>query len=176
MSTRVFGEILVIAFLGSVVAGGYGILHDQFTYTLSPEYFTKFKIHQFHYLSTDSGMRWAVAKIGFLATWWVGLFAGWLFGRLLVPRRGLSGALAPSLQGFVVVFIGALVGGLSGYLVGREMPKGWDSIRIHCAELGVDDVSGFVQVACIHSGGYLGALMGLLVSLFWIVKKSRNPW
>ena len=30
-----------------IMAGIYGILHDQLTYTISPEYYTKFKFYHF---------------------------------------------------------------------------------------------------------------------------------
>jgi hypothetical protein len=38
-----------IALLGAVVAGGYGAAHDQASYAISPEYFTKLKFRQFAY-------------------------------------------------------------------------------------------------------------------------------
>ena len=37
--------MLRIALVGGVVAGAYGILHDQITYSISPEYFTKLKFN-----------------------------------------------------------------------------------------------------------------------------------
>ena len=41
--------MLGIAALGAVLAGCYGALHDQISYTISPEYFTKVKFEQFRY-------------------------------------------------------------------------------------------------------------------------------
>jgi hypothetical protein len=35
---------------GVLIAGVYGILHDQITFTISPEYFTEFKSAQFPYV------------------------------------------------------------------------------------------------------------------------------
>jgi predicted ribosomally synthesized peptide with SipW-like signal peptide len=32
--------MLAIAFVGALVAGTYGVFHDQVTYSISPEYFT----------------------------------------------------------------------------------------------------------------------------------------
>jgi hypothetical protein len=101
ISLPVLGRIFVIALLGTVIAGTYGVLHDQLTLTISPEYFTKFKIHQFHYLGDESGSRIRVAKISFLATWWVGFFAGWFMGRILVPRLGFRSACSFSLRDFL---------------------------------------------------------------------------
>ena len=40
----VYGLLVVIAVL---FAGLYGVVHNQISYTVSPEYFTKFKFRQF---------------------------------------------------------------------------------------------------------------------------------
>jgi hypothetical protein len=64
-----FPLILIIA---PLVAGLYGIFHDQLTYTISPEYYTKFKFIQFG-LIEDAGVyvlnpRWCAGYVGFMAT------------------------------------------------------------------------------------------------------------
>ena len=51
-----------------------GSIHDQVTYSISPEYFTKFKYQQFGFdPAWFGGHRQTVAVIGFLATWWMGI-------------------------------------------------------------------------------------------------------
>jgi hypothetical protein len=55
--------------VGSLLAGFYGILHDQVTYSISNEYFTRLKFPQFHYANFGLSHRVFVAEIGFLATW-----------------------------------------------------------------------------------------------------------
>ena len=56
-----------VALIGAVIAGVYGVLHDQITYAISPEYFTHMKFKQFHYADVGLGDRVFVATIGFLA-------------------------------------------------------------------------------------------------------------
>jgi len=41
---------LGFAFLGAMIAGGYGIVHDHVTFTIGPEYFTKLKFFLSHAL------------------------------------------------------------------------------------------------------------------------------
>lgn len=72
-----------VALVGGIVGGIYGIVHDQITYSISPEYFTKLKFDQFDYAGL--GDRIFVATIGFLATWWVGFIAAWFLARRLIP-------------------------------------------------------------------------------------------
>src|ERR1035438_1926964 len=71
--------------LGAVLAGLYGIVHDQVTYSISNEYFTRLKFSQFHYADFGLPPRVFVAEIGFLATWWVGFVAAWFIARITVP-------------------------------------------------------------------------------------------
>lgn len=78
--------LLALAWRGALIAGLYGIVHDQLTYTLSPEYFTLLKFRQFAWADFGGPPRLLVAEIGFLATWWVGALAGWLIGRVTVAH------------------------------------------------------------------------------------------
>jgi len=55
--------------VGAVMASVYGVMHDQFTYSISPEYFTRLKFLQFQYADFGLPARFFVAEIGFLATW-----------------------------------------------------------------------------------------------------------
>ena len=82
---RLLPRMLGIAVAGALIAGTYGALHDQVTYSLSEAYFTKLKFHQFHYANFGLPARGFVAVVGFLATWWVGVAAGWVLGRIAVP-------------------------------------------------------------------------------------------
>jgi ABC-type antimicrobial peptide transport system permease subunit len=76
---------LLIIVLAPLIGGIYGILHDQFTYTISPEYYTKFKFYQFGLAYTGNeaifpNPRVQVCIVGFRATWWMGLPIGIILG------------------------------------------------------------------------------------------------
>ena len=79
---RKFGVLTATIFIAIILAGIYGIIHDQITYSISPEYFTKFKYQQFGFdPAWFGGHRQTVAVIGFLATWWMGIIH-WHFIRI----------------------------------------------------------------------------------------------
>lgn len=44
LTLRQFLWMTVFGFGGALIAGVYGILHDQVTFEIGPEYFTEFKI------------------------------------------------------------------------------------------------------------------------------------
>src|SRR5438105_3464978 len=73
--------ILKISALGAVLAGFYGAIHDQLSYTISPEYFTKMKFIQFSYADFGWPQRVFASEVGFLASWWVGGIGGWILAR-----------------------------------------------------------------------------------------------
>lgn len=161
------GPMVRVAFLGALVAGAYGAVHDQISYAVSPEYFTKLKSHQFAYANFGWPARAFASVVGFLGTWWVGLLAGWFLARaglIDLPseprRRCLSRA-------FALVLFAAAIGGAAGAGVGIVTTSdgdlsGWQHWH---DELGIEDLRGFAIVAQLHAGGYLGALTGAVIAL-----------
>ena len=158
------------ALLGAVLAGLYGIIHDQITYTISPEYFTRLKFEQFHYADFGLPPRIFVAQIAFLATWWVGFVAGWLVARITVPAFPPSVALRFSLQGFAIIFTSAFAASMVGYGMGllRGPNADFSPWQDFASERGVTDLRNFVRVAYIHNASYLGALAGLIFAIFYL--------
>lgn len=120
MYMRKFGVFTSFIFVAILIGGIYGILHDQLTYSISPEYFTKFKYRQFGFKPEwFGGHRATVAAIGFLATWWAGLFIGISLGllALIFPTHTLM--VKALRKAFFHVFIVTVVFGVAGYLYGK---------------------------------------------------------
>ncbi len=162
-----------IACLGALVAGGYGVLHDQITYTISPEYFTKLKSAQFAYANFGFPTRVFVAEIGFLATWWVGLFSGWFLARIALPVWPIRKAFHKCLKGFTLIFVLAAGAGVFGYLLALLHSRDYSDWQEMTSCLDIQDVPAFVRVAYIHAGGYIGGLAGLLISLGWSFHQKK---
>ena len=161
---RLLPGMLGIAALGALVAGSYGILHDQITYSISDEYYTKLKFDQFYYADFGLGSRAFVAEVGFLATWWVGFIAAWFLARIAVPVWSFNVALRRSIIGCVIIFICSICTAGIGFALSvfhNEDYSNWSM----CEDLGVVDIPAFVRVAYIHNAGYLGTLIGLVVSV-----------
>ena len=71
-----FGLFLLFLPAAMLAAGLFGVLHDQISYTVSDEYFTKFKFIQFGLRDAFLSERVQVALVGFLASWWMGIPLG----------------------------------------------------------------------------------------------------
>ena len=167
--------MLAFAGLGSLIAGGYGILHDQITYSIGPEYFINFKFEQFQWANLRRGNTVFVSCIGFLATWWVGLVCGWILARRMLPNQDRRVAVRKVLIGFVIIFATGIAFGIGGYFYGNwRGPDGdysaWTNVF---DQLGVMDHWAFMRVAYIHNAGYLGGLVGLILT-FLLLRKDQH--
>jgi hypothetical protein len=165
-----------IAAIGAAVAAAYGVVHDQISFTISPEYFTKMKFEQFAWAdprAAGAPDRVFVAEIGALATWWVGAIAGWCLARVgfrdpaAAEKRDIARAL-----GVMLGVTGAcgLVGALVGWVVSRGDLVGWSRWR---EGLGLRDVPSFVIVAWLHAASYVGGGLGAVVAVVRVRRMER---
>jgi hypothetical protein len=166
---RCWPAMLGVAAIGALVAGLYGIVHDEVTYSISPEYFTRMKFRQFHYADFGWPERVFVAEIGFLASWRVGFFAGWVLARVMAgnvePKRMLP--LAARGFGFVIAF--AIAGFASALVPKIDVSR--SGLAAFADSLGVSDLPAFVRVAYIHNATYLGGLLGTIVAAMVLRRK-----
>ncbi len=169
------GSLIKTALLGAIVAGVYGIIHDQITYTISPEYFTRFKFEQFSYADLGLGERAFVIAIGFLATWWVGFFAGWFLWRLGVDKYCNPPAIRNIIKRFTWIIASGLVCGSLGFCYAkyRLQKDAFEDWLAYSEAIGVVDHGAFMTVGQIHNFGYLGALIGLVIAGI-AVRRERN--
>lgn len=156
-----FRRALGMAVVGAMVAGVFGIVHDQISYTISPEYYDRMKFEQFAYADIGLTGRWFVAQIGFLASWWVGFIAGWFLARVERSGHGWVGYL----RSLVWVMAGAVGASALGVVIGPRLLGGsleWGEALV---TIGVTDAEGFNRVAGMHTGTYLGAVIAWVVVL-----------
>ena len=181
--------IVISCFLGGV----YGILHDQLTYSISPEYYTKFKFYQFGFIDEGSeavlpNPRLAVSLVGFLATWWMGLFIGTFLAIVGFIHSGWKKMLTVTLKAFLLTMTVAFLTGLLGLAYGHfflaDTPI---AIRFNIP-VNLTDFEGFVTVGSMHNFSYLGGIIGLVVgmiysilqkpdlasAIFWWTKKTKR--
>ena len=170
--------LLLTLVITPLIAGCYGIIHDQFTYTISHEYFTKFKFYQFEFIESGSetvlpNPRLYVAIVGFFATWWVGLIIGIGYGLTgLIQRDHKLMFKTISVAILITLTIAATCG-----LIG--LAYGW----FHLSKVGVSwylpptliNKRSFIAVGSMHNFGYIGSLIVLISGMIYqVIKASRN--
>lgn len=171
----------IILFACPLIAGAYGMLHDQLTYTISPEYYTKFKFITFN---VPEGMseRLRVCIVGFKAAWWTGVPIGMIMAPLGLIHRDERTMLRVSFKAIGIVLLVTIITGLIGLFYGefflathctspvkiKEYFDGWfipDDVR---------DYKNYISVGSMHNFTYLGGAFGLIVAAaYHLLVKSR---
>lgn len=156
-----------ISLAGALLAGVFGIIHDQVTYSISPEYFTRMKFDQFHPADFGFPPRVFVAEIGFLATWWVGWIASWFLARLAWSK--FENPARKVFRALVVIVVITAAFAIAGYLTGPSFYE--DRIDWHedLRAIGVTDLEAFTRVAGVHWCSYAGALVGWVAMMIRMI-------
>ena len=169
---RKFGVFTSFIFISILIAGTYGILHDQITYSISPEYFTKFKYRQFGFdPEWFGGDRATVAVIGFLATWWMGLFIGIFLGLLSLIFSTHTLMFSTLRKAVFLVLTITISAGFAGYLYGNfylaGRPVNWWMPE------DLSDRKAFIIVGSIHHFSYAGGLAAACIAAVYIFKTYK---
>jgi hypothetical protein len=165
---RKFGLFSATLFCSIILGGLYGIIHDQVTFSISPEYFTKFKYQQFGLKATGND-RINVAIIGFWATWWFGAFIGLVIGGAALFFKDPREMKAAIIKAIKLVFMIAILFGVAGFLYGK----------FYLVKTGVQwnfpeelqDKDSFIITGTIHNASYLGGLVGLFIATILLLRK-----
>jgi hypothetical protein len=152
---------------GCVIAGQYGAVHDQISYSVSPDYFHSFKFRQFD-VPAEYHNRLGAAIVGWHATWWMGLLIGIpiLIVALILP--GWRAYLTQSLIAYAVVAATALVVGLaalayaSATITVAILPDYW-------YPQGDIDRVAFARVGTMHNFSYLGGFVGIVTASIYLI-------
>lgn len=163
-------SILIIgwAILLSVV---YGLIHDQITIRICPEYFTVYHPHLFATRDlTELALLWGVA-----ATWWMGAFFGILLA--LAAQNGPAPTVKPSFcrNGMIAVLLLtgllACLGGLvaKGHYMSPFFPS---DIRIQ--NLPASRQEGFAVNYAAHNISYMASGLGAVILCLAILYKRHK--
>ncbi|UOX33078.1 hypothetical protein LXD69_13650 [Flavobacterium sediminilitoris] len=181
-----FLAFLLIIIISPFLGGLYGIIHDQITYTISEEYYTKFKFIQFGLENWGLGEnigtienpeiklrnpRFGATIVGTLATWWVGLIIGSFLGiiGLFIHKNGKQMIQTT----FIAIFINtgiALFVGFIGLLYGKiflinNIPSHWFFPK------NLLDTNSFIMVSSMHNFSYIGGFIGLIIAIIYSIKQ-----
>jgi len=168
-------QVALSILLGALIAGGYGVLHDQVTFTLSSEYFTKFKFQQFAHVDWGLPDRAFTAIIGILSTWWVGAIAGWLLSRIAMLPIGEPMPFSFVLRGIKQMILLTFAGGILGVLYNELNYETHHHFWLTWEDtLEIEDIRAYARVGQIHNFGYLGAVVGLVVAGIRLHRKKSS--
>lgn len=170
---QISAKILTIPLLvviACLFAGFYGILHDQVSYTVSPDYFQHLKFEQFR-INTGLHPRVGAAQVGWAATWWMGLLVGPLLVLLSLLSPGFGHYVGTAVRGFCVAIGVAAICGLLGLIIALVLPME-GILAGYTPPEGVQDREAFMEIGTMHNASYLGGLIGLVIAGVYVVMRS----
>ncbi len=162
---------LLLLLVAIVLSGLYGIVHDQLTYTIAPEYYTKFKFLQFRLVDSPWPERVRAGMVGFLATWWMGILIGLTVGLAGFMQRDWRRMLVVTLQAYGVVVVVTAAVGLLGLAYGYYQTAAID----RGAYLGwvvppdIVDLRSYLCVGYMHNASYLGGVIAIVAGIIYQV-------
>jgi hypothetical protein len=163
--------------LAVVAAGVFGAVHDEISYTVSQEYFTKFKFLQFRLLDSDIPERIRAARVGFLASWWMGIPLGVLAGLGGFAQRTPSQMWRALLWSLPVLVTFTLAIALLGLAYGLHQTEtfnlgdyaGW------YLPPALDHPRRFLCAGYMHNSAYIGGALSIPVAwAFHLVYRFRS--
>ncbi len=168
---------VLLVVLAVLLAAFYGIIHNQISYSVSSEYFTKFKFRQFGFVDMPLPERVRASIVGFLASWWMGIPIGLLVGAAGFIHKGHRRMFKVSLWSFAVVVVFTLLFGLCGLFYGYLQ-----TTSINVAEYRgwfvPDDVVNLRRFLCagyMHNSSHLGGVLAIVAAwIFQIIVKRRT--
>ena len=179
--------LILLLIIAPILGGVYGIVHDQITYTISNEYYSKFKFIQFgldnwgmgENIGTENtpeiklnNPRIGAAIVGFLATWWVGMIIGIILGLLGLIHRNGKEMFKITMRATLITIGIALIVGIIGLIYGKlflaSNPPNWFLPE------NLINRTNFIIVGSMHNFSYLGGLIGMIVSVTYSIQKKRK--
>jgi len=171
-----YGKIIGLSTASAIV---YGIVHDQITARICPEYFNS-SLHKPHrdflcdVLGYKDPSKLSPTQLGLIfgvcATWWVG--AGLGFPLAFAARAGnypkleAKDLIKPAVVLLTGMGLGSLIAGYIGYQQHQE--------RVRGSIFGIDLLRRFEGVGYAHNTSYLlGALGGICLCL-WVIHERKR--
>lgn len=156
-----------------LAAGLFGAIHNQVSYTVSPDYFHAFKFIQFQ-IAPALHNRTGAALVGFLAAWWTGIVIGPVLtivcGRVCDhhwPRAVMGSAIATTVLVTAAVGLVSLSGAFLLVTPESDLSPHW--IPRECR-----DPVAFTRAGIMHDGSYLGGAIGTIFGCITVIRRGRR--
>jgi hypothetical protein len=173
--------IILVALIASAIAGIYGVINDQITFTISSEYYTKYRFLQYNLVQVEGDSRIIhprvlVVLIAFLSTWWLPLISGLIiiiFNLIQNTWKMLlkTSVLAMLISILITVF-SAIIGFILGSLIISKLPKYYFADWCFIPDK-LNDYENYITAGTMDVFNSFGGFLGLIVAIFYSYKKRE---
>ena len=151
-----------------LLAGFYGAVHNQISYSVAPSYFHEFKFDQFR-IEGFLRNRIGASLVGFHASWFMGLIIGIPIGLLTLiapdPRSQRVIFFKTSILVVVMTFIIGLAALIHGVMSIHE-----SHLPVWMQGRNISDPVAFARAGHMHNFSYLGGVIGLILGTIYAVR------
>jgi hypothetical protein len=164
--TRKIGLLILVIVVSIILATVYGILHNQVSYSISEEYFTKFKFEQFGFVEYGLDTpRITAGIVGLWSTWWLGLLIGLVNGIVGFTQKTAK-TMWKSAFGATIRTLGIAIGfGVLGILIGKflisNLSIDWN------VPTDLTEQKNFLTAGTMHNFSYVGGVIGLVYGIVY---------
>lgn len=164
---RRLAKTMLLVVAGCLIAGVYGAVHDQISYSVSYEYFTCFKFIQFS-IPEQFQNRLGASIVGWAATWWMGIFIGIFIipAGMMICRDG--NYFKRIFETFAVVAITAFIIGIGALLI-SFLTVDQNHLPNFLYPDSVTDKVSFARVGIMHNFSYLGGVIGIVTGIIYLI-------
>ena len=160
-------KLLALPFLvvlACLMAGVYGMVHNQISYTVGPDYFHAFKFLQFN-IAEALPYRIGAAIVGWRASWWMGL----VIGTPIAAVALLMPSAAQMVRAFLLAALMVVVITLALGVLSLAFTIGASQYHLFRIPAGVADPVGFVRAGLMHDTSYAAGLIGLVAGMVYMI-------
>ncbi len=172
------GIFFALVFVAILAAGVFGALHDQISYSVSPEYYTRFKFLKFGLTDSALPERVRASVVGIFGSWWMGIPVG----LMLAPIGFIGGdgkvCVRAVLRAYGIAMAFTLLCGLTGLCYGWFSTSSIDLSDYHSRFIpdNLVDLRRFLCVGYMHHASYAGALYSIPVAwIHYLLASRRSP-
>ncbi|CAM3486506.1 hypothetical protein [Flavobacterium chungbukense] len=158
-----------VIFLSVLIATLFGVLHNQFTYTISEEFFTEYLFEKFGFVEYGRNTpRLTASIIGVWTVWWIGLYAGFIFGFIGFFSSNTKEMIKSISEAVIIMLLTTIIIGLLGLCYGF---LGFSSLESTCCfPLPIKNVKNLIAVSEMHKFSYAGGAIGAILGVSWQIK------
>ena len=161
---------LFFIIISPLIAGLYGIIIDEFSYTVSGDFFTKFRFLQYNYPPTAG--RYEVAVMGWKNNWILGFFVGIPLAIVGLLHKEDSKIFLYILKSFLITLIVAAFTSLAGFFVGKyfltKEVANWNLPE------NISDPDTFMAIETMNNFSFMGATIGMLLAILWQMERRKK--
>ncbi|MEM9542855.1 MAG: hypothetical protein AAGA60_25610 [Cyanobacteria bacterium P01_E01_bin.42] len=165
--------IPLLLIIACAIAGIYGVLHNQISYTVSPDYFHQFKFIQLNLAPALQG-RLGASLVGLISSWWMGIFISPFLLPIGFKRLSKQRYFISMLQAFAIAALTSLVASAIALLLAFIFVTPDNVGEITIGDRQINNPAAFVRAGVMHNFGYLGGFLGVVMGREFLEKQLRQ--